>query len=56
MWTICKFLPNFFFMFGKFPGTIDHLPIIPMGETSSFVKESDVISFLGCTEIPTIVP
>ena len=35
---------EFFFTFERFPGTIDHLPIIPMGETPSFVKKSDIIS------------
>ena len=30
--------------FPRFPGTIDHLTIIPMGETPSFVKERDIIS------------
>ena len=30
--------------FPKFPGTINHLTIIPMGEMPSFVKESYIIS------------
>ena len=37
-------IAEFFFTFGRFPGTIDHLPIVPMGETPSFVKESNIIS------------
>ena len=35
---------EFFFTFGRFRGIIDHLPIVPTGERSSFVKESDIIS------------
>ena len=35
---------EFLFTFGRFPRTIDHLPIIPTRETPSFVKESDIIS------------
>ena len=35
---------EFFFTFRRFPGTIDHLPIISTGETPSFVKESNIIS------------
>ena len=35
---------EFFFIFGRFPGIIDHLPIIPTMETSSFVKENEIIS------------
>ena len=34
---------EFFFTFGRFPGIIDHLPIIPTGKTLSVVKESDII-------------
>ena len=35
---------KFFFAFGRFSGSIDHLPIIPKGETPSFVKERNIIS------------
>ena len=35
---------KFLFTFSLLPGTIDHLPIIPTGETPSFVKRSDIIS------------
>ena len=40
MWVFVEF----FFTFGRFPGTIDHLPIVLTEETSSFVKESDIMS------------
>ena len=42
--NIMRVFAKFFFIFGRFPGAIDHLPIIPMGGATSFVKESDVIS------------
>ena len=35
---------EFFFTFGRFLGTIDHLLIVPTVETPSFVKESKIIS------------
>ena len=35
---------EFLFNFGRLPGTIDHLPIVPTGEIPIFVKESDIIS------------
>ena len=35
---------KFFFPFGRFRGTIDHLPIVPTGKRPSFVKESNIIS------------
>ena len=35
---------EFFLAFERYPGTIDHLHIIPTGETTSFVKESNIIS------------
>ena len=45
MWKILfDFFSRFFFIFGRFPGIIDPLPIIPGEETSSFIKESDIIS------------
>ena len=42
--NIMRVFAEFFFTFDRFPGTIDHLPIIPTGEMPSFVKESDTIS------------
>ena len=42
--NIMRVFAKFFFTFGRFPGTIDHLPIILSGVTPSFVKESDNIS------------
>ena len=35
---------EFFFTFWRFPGTIDHRPIVPTRETSSFVKESAIVA------------
>ena len=34
---------KFFFAFGRFPGSIDHLLIILKGQTPSFIKERDII-------------
>ena len=42
--NIMRGFAKFFFAFERFPGSIDHLPIIPKGETPSFVKERDIIS------------
>lgn len=42
--NIMQVSAKFFFTFSLLPGTIDHLPIIPTGETPSFVKRSDIIS------------
>ena len=39
-----KILCKFSLPLGDFSGIIDHLPIIPMEEMPSFVKESDIIS------------
>ena len=42
--NIMRVFGKFFFTFPRFPGTINHLPLILMGETPSFVKENDIIS------------
>ena len=42
--NIMQVSAKFLFTFSLLPGTIDHLPIIPTGETPSFVKRSDIIS------------
>ena len=42
--NIMQVFAEFFFPFGRFIGTIDHLFTVPMGETSSFVKENNIIS------------
>ena len=40
--NIMRVFAEIFFTLRRFPGTIDHLPIIPTGN-NSFVKESDII-------------
>ena len=40
---IMRVFSEFLVTFGRFPGTIDYLPIVPMREMPSFVKKSDII-------------
>ena len=42
--NIMQGFAKFFFAFGRFPGSFDHLPIIPKGETPSIGKERNIIS------------
>ena len=50
MWVF----PEFFFTFGRFPGNIDHLPIIPTGEAPSFVKKATLSHPSGCSKSSTM--
>lgn len=45
---------EFFFTFGRFPGTIDHLPIIQTGETPNFLKKATLFHPPGCSKSSTM--
>ena len=40
-------LPEFFFTFGRFPGTIDHLPIISTGKHLVLSKKTTLLSTIS---------